>query len=292
MSSIILRKQHHYSDDFPFYINYTKDLKFEKLKLNSTLHWHPFYEIEFIDIGSAIHIFNETSYPIERGSAYLLTPVDFHTVRRTSSDTLIPVALYTLQFDETSLSSEIYNTLMALHPPIKVKFSEEEYSAIRPMLDELLDERKGDKFKSRLMIKYLFNCVILKLIRKYMDISNVGQPVLSGANDVIQKAVAYIRFNFKNPDLSVSSLACQFHLSPNYFGESFHKVMGMSSLAYIKKLRLEFARGLLLNSDLSVEKVAMECGFESTPYFIKEFKLTYNTPPLRFKEANIEKFGS
>src|SRR4051812_46110142 len=44
------------------------------------VHWHEFFELAFILSGEGVHLFNGTSYPLVRGSLFLLTPTDIHAL--------------------------------------------------------------------------------------------------------------------------------------------------------------------------------------------------------------------
>ena len=46
----------------------------------NTMHWHDFYEIEIVIRGTGTQIFNGRNYELKRGCAYLLSPLDFHSV--------------------------------------------------------------------------------------------------------------------------------------------------------------------------------------------------------------------
>lgn len=54
------------------------------ISLTYPLHWHNYFEIEIIVEGAGAYIFNGKSYPISKGDAFLLTPVDFHEIDRKS----------------------------------------------------------------------------------------------------------------------------------------------------------------------------------------------------------------
>ena len=50
----------------------------EKTLKFSALHWHEYYEMEFVLSGHAVEIVNGVSYAIGPGTVTLLSPVDFH----------------------------------------------------------------------------------------------------------------------------------------------------------------------------------------------------------------------
>ena len=54
--------------------------------LNDTFHWHDYFEMEFFCEGEGTHMLNGKPHAINRGSIYLLTPSDFHTLYRKAED--------------------------------------------------------------------------------------------------------------------------------------------------------------------------------------------------------------
>jgi len=63
------------------------------------------------------------------------------------------------------------------------------------------------------------------------------------------------------------------------FHRAFKRVTGDSPLQYLKKIRLDKAKGLLVNQGMRVNTVAFEVGYESPSQFSREFKRYFKVPP-------------
>ena len=48
---------------------------------DNDLHWHEYYELEYILDGEAVEIVNGVSYSVGPGTVTLLSPVDFHAYK-------------------------------------------------------------------------------------------------------------------------------------------------------------------------------------------------------------------
>lgn len=86
-------------------------------------------------------------------------------------------------------------------------------------------------------------------------------------------------FNLKLADfakLSGRSLAT--------FHRDFAKIFNTSPGQWLKQKRLEYAKHLLETTDLSVNEITMEVGFENTSHFIKIFKECYDNSPLKYRK--------
>jgi AraC-like DNA-binding protein len=102
-------------------------------------------------------------------------------------------------------------------------------------------------------------------------------------NEDIQKACDYLDVHFKD-SISVKNLATRFNLSPFHFSRLFKKEVGSSPHQYLVNRRLLEAKQLLANTNMTVETVAMECGFSSTSHFIRAFKGAMDITPKQFRK--------
>lgn len=81
-------------------------------------------------------------------------------------------------------------------------------------------------------------------------------------------------------ELSLSVLAEQFHLNPQYISQLFKSEIGVNFLAYLTSIRMEKAKKLLLSTSLSVAEVAEQSGYGDYRVFTKVFKnLRASRPP-------------
>ena len=79
-----------------------------------------------------------------------------------------------------------------------------------------------------------------------------------------------------------------FLLSSSYICTAFKKYIGVSITQHRHEAKLQYAYSLILTSGLSIDAIAEQCGFDSRPYFYKEFKKKYGIVPgyLRKKQKN------
>lgn len=92
-----------------------------------------------------------------------------------------------------------------------------------------------------------------------------------------QKAVTYIHGHFRE-SLTISSLCRKAHISPTAFRKCFDTYYHTTPTAYVRQLRLEYARNLIAGG-MPVEQAAMECGIPDSKYFARLVKRTYGCTP-------------
>ncbi len=86
-----------------------------------------------------------------------------------------------------------------------------------------------------------------------------------------------------NKKLSVADLARECNFSLGYFSHLFRAVTGLSPHAYMLRLRIERAKNMLENTDLSVLEIALVVGFSDQNYFSRFFKEQTGEAPSAFR---------
>lgn len=91
----------------------------------------------------------------------------------------------------------------------------------------------------------------------------------------------------RNPaqSASLSQFAGRFGISEATLGRTFRRLHGCSVAEYVRWLRLEQSKKLLVASDLSLAEIAIEVGFYDQAHFSREFKKLYGTAPSTYRAA-------
>ena len=84
-------------------------------------------------------------------------------------------------------------------------------------------------------------------------------------------------------EISLSVLAEQFHLNPQYISQLFKSEIGVNFLTYLTNIRMEKAKKLLLTTDLPVAEVAEQCGYGDYRVFTKVFKKNEGVTPSQYR---------
>jgi AraC-like DNA-binding protein len=105
-----------------------------------------------------------------------------------------------------------------------------------------------------------------------------------GDADRIGRAMAFIEQNAARR-LTVPAVARQVAMSPSHFAHRFREVASVTPMRYLKLVRLERARDLLLADGLRVAEVADRIGYGSPSHFTRDFKRRYGLAPGRYATA-------
>ena len=89
-------------------------------------------------------------------------------------------------------------------------------------------------------------------------------------------------------EMSLSVLAEEFHLNPQYISQLFKNEIGVGFLAYLTNIRMEKAKKLLLSTSLSIAEVAEQSGYGDYRVFTKVFKKTEGITPSQYRRDFLE----
>lgn len=122
------------------------------------------------------------------------------------------------------------------------------------------------------------------MLKKYCDLVRSVDGVRY--SPVIRKVVDYISRSF-NSTITLKAMADQFGINSSYLSTLFKKETGKSFTEYIMETRMTFAMQLLLQTDLPISAIAVECGIPDNNYFARIFKTRTGVSPLQYRQNNL-----
>jgi AraC-like DNA-binding protein/ligand-binding sensor protein len=99
---------------------------------------------------------------------------------------------------------------------------------------------------------------------------------------VLRKAERFIWENYTRK-ISLQEIAAAAGLSAPYFSTIFKEEMGENLSSYLNRLRVEKARHMLAETDLTLAEIASSCGFEDQSWFSKIFKSFTGISPGKYR---------
>ena len=101
----------------------------------------------------------------------------------------------------------------------------------------------------------------------------------------IKRSQDYIHSNYPSP-ITIQILADYAGYSVFHYSHVFKQITGETPLQYIKRIRLNHARQLIAETELSTEEVMSRCGFNNYAYFIRSFKLRCGMTPGKYRQKH------
>lgn len=182
-------------------------------------------------------------------------------------------AAFAEEFPETELS----NLLFCVDEGI---FTCAGGTAATDMMLQLISEHHGQD-----MTSLVADSLIHAPVRGDQDEQRLSIPARIGVRH--PKLVSIIQTMERNTEepISPSELAKGVNMSTRQLERLFRRYLNRSPKRYYMELRLEKARNLLLQTDMSVINVALACGFTSPSHFSKCYRGHFNRTPYRERGA-------
>ncbi len=133
--------------------------------------------------------------------------------------------------------------------------------------------------------------LIYTTIRTDQDTQRLSVPTRIGVrHPKLSLVIQMMESNIEEP-ISPATLAKDVGMSTRQLERLFRRYLNRSPKRYYMELRLQKARNLLMQTDMSVINVALACGFASPSHFSKCYRAHYQTTPYRERGAHAERLS-
>jgi AraC family transcriptional regulator len=131
----------------------------------------------------------------------------------------------------------------------------------------------------RLYVDAVATRLALHLLKHYSTVTVQDErPVAKLSRHKLQRAIDYIDANLRS-DLALRDIAQALAMSPGHFAHAFRQSTGLSPHRYVLARRVERAKALLCETDLSITEIADRIGCASHSHFSVMFhRMTGRTP--------------
>ncbi|MEW9921898.1 GlxA family transcriptional regulator [Marimonas sp. MJW-29] len=133
--------------------------------------------------------------------------------------------------------------------------------------------------------------LIYSSIRTDQDTQRLSVPTRIGVrHPKLSQVIQMMENNIEEP-ISPSLLAKEVGMSTRQLERLFRRYLNRSPKRYYMELRLQKARNLLMQTDMSVINVALACGFASPSHFSKCYRAHYETTPYRERGSHAARLS-
>jgi AraC family transcriptional regulator len=165
------------------------------------------------------------------------------------------------------------------------RFMSESDPFVHSILSTLKGEAEIGGMGSHLLVDSLKTALAVHLLRNYC----ATRPKLSSCPDGLSQVSLtlvkeYIN-NHLHQDLKLHEIAAIAQLSPYHFLRLFKQSMGVTPHQYILQCRIEKAKFLLQQSQLSITEIANQVGFCDQSHLTRCFKQSLGVTPKQFQQT-------
>ena len=250
---------------------YPLKIRIQQQASNGYIHWHENLEMLYFLEGECNVINGNEELFVKQGEIVIFNSEAVHYLKAQESPCkYIIVQLDTTYFEAMGFGISDSN--------IKKIINDQE---IGDILKKALSEQENKMPYYQESVKALMMEVLVIIFRKYLE-EDTKTDELSNKLKLIKKVVKYIKRHY-DEDLTVERISEECGYSRFYVSKTFKEITGFTVVWYINAARIEKAKSLIKNGDLSMSEIALQSGFGNQSYFGKVFKKIENISPHEYK---------
>lgn len=164
------------------------------------------------------------------------------------------------------------------------------YSLFNCIYDVYIKVKKAEDDKD-ILLAYDADEAVPDMLVKVKDMAyevcSLIEKNKKSKNEKLKKdIIEFIESNYSDPGITPVYVAEKMGISEKYLTQYLKEQTGESFSVYLERVRLEAARELLLNTDMSNESIASATGFGATNSFYRVFNKKYGVSPKAFRDSN------
>jgi AraC-like DNA-binding protein len=188
-----------------------------------------------------------------------------------------------ITFDGEKASAYLdYAGLSSNHP---VVVSAIPIATYLPIVKKMLDTNALTLANEIRRVGYLFD-LLSTLIDAQCSTRKKEQRYDYSSETYVEHALQYISINYAH--IKVSDIASYIGINRSYLTSIFKKELRVSPQEYLVNYRLRIAAELIKTTNLPIQAISSQAGYDSPFNFSKMFKSIYGVSPKNFRLQNIK----
>ena len=262
--------------DFPLEIYHYKS----RQPLEIYTHYHKEFELILILSGVGTAFVDNNTYPVSQNDVLFINSQQLHGIAPNNSDESEFIAIvfapefygaldsiYNKYVNPILKNSILIPTLLGKNINLIDKISSLQNIKNNPHYELII------KAKMLEILDILWSTSIKKVVNKDMNIEE------------IKVAVDYIKEHYKEK-ITLQNLSNLTNLNRDYFCKKFSQLVGLSPIDYLVHIRIEYSCNMLVNTNLGIGSIAMDCGFSSFSYYSKVFRRIKGCSPKEYRKKD------
>ena len=116
-----------------------------------------------------------------------------------------------------------------------------------------------------------------------------GDAMSRADEQLMSQLIAKVRENLSDANYNVEALAAAMNMSRSSLHRKIKALTDLSSLDFIRIIRLKHAAELLQEGELRINEICDRVGFQSPSYFAKVFQKQFGVTPTEFAQQNKQR---
>ncbi len=264
---------------------HTRFLKFPR-------HSHDFVEVMYVCKGSITHIINGNDIVVREGELLFLGQNTEHEIEKSSENDVAvnfiilpeffdsPLAM--LKYDNSPLKSFIVDSLVDGKEGLNyLHFKVSDNLLIQNCVENLIEILINDTSNKRTVSGYTMGLIFLHL-------SNCTDCLTyqSAEENAVMQVLKYIDENYR--DGSLAELSKKLHYDYTWLSREIKRKTGKTYTEIVQDRKMSQAAFLLKNTDMKINDILENIGYDNRSYFFKLFYKIFQKKPGEYRKSTAK----
>ncbi len=249
-------------------------------------HWHDELEIFVLQSGRVQVVIGDSVHTINAGEGCFINGGVLHTFRVDSEEECRYHSFVFASSIVAGAPGSIYDTRY-IRPLVERGRSYVHMRQTEDMMeflsefDRCFDVCRDEKYGYEFEIRNCLTRMLLCIGRNMEEIDDSEMPHLVEIR--IKDMLGWIDRNLKD-EITVAGIAGSANICVRECQRIFRQYVHYRPMEYVQRRRVTLAAQMLATTDRMITDIALECGFSSVSYFIKQFKLIVGETPVKYRK--------
>ncbi len=256
------------------------------------LHNHEFYELIYVLEGEFTQQIADQKFVMQTGDICLIPPGVYHALDVQNYSVVLNILITKNRFQEITLNQLRGNLLIAglLPDPLSTK-KQNDYLIFHTMGDEslremvlsmCLEEMNHEAYYQHMLYTLLL-LILGHLLRHYETTCEHSSQPREGSN-LNLLILQFIEQKYQT--VTLTTLAEEFHYSPQHMSHRVRQLTGMSFTEYLLQKRMQKSAELLTKTAMKVKSISECVGYQNQEHFIRTFRKYYGFSPREYRNLH------
>lgn len=259
---------------------------YEVAEFDAPWHYHPEYELTVILKSEGIRYVGNSMESFEAGDLVLLGPNLPHCWKNTPDNAGTASSIVVQWPGEFMgagwLDVEEFKSVKRLLQMAGqgIRFDQDVSARVKPMLAEMLEMQPFSR-----LIRFLEVLELLAAVKNIHLLCEQGfaYPLNYEDNQRINTVYNYIREHYSER-ITLAALSGLVYMSEESFSRFFSRTMQKPLFTFLNEYRINMASKMLIETDMQVAEISFACGYESPPFFFRQFRKFGGMTPAAYRK--------
>ena len=248
---------------------------------------HDFWELCYVKEGEITLESGGKNYVIGKNQLFLIPPNTFHSYAVSGKVSSAFVICFESLSDVLDSISSIIIDLDGDHVYILDKIIYESEHTFKMNEDDLLEVLSSPNFGGKQAIILLLEYLLICLTRQLSFDEDSKLVLLRDKHfysDFVKLIIAFLRENVR-AKLTLNDICDKMNCSRSFACRVFKEQTGDTLFSYFNKLKIEEAKNMLSETDMSISDISYSLGFDELKYFDYLFKKYVGDTPNSYRKG-------